>query len=273
MGLCRWWSLRAPSGTVGLLRSAASLEQMPRMTPDRVKLTANYLLRFRQLQLQRDVLLEPVHVLVLRVEELVLVLELERRAADVLGLLWREAALESVARTGTNGRSKTCSRAAAQGSDEALVLRMLMHGWLTAIAGRHHRAHLLLPMERTVRVPLQQVPARATRNLIQHVAQLDLPQVAADVRGNALNRHGRVDQHVLLAEEVRTHHLAQVVRLLLLGQWDAVDLLQREGDVHDLVAALPARRQVDLVDDLVAVRDKVPLRQLADLVVRDDARL
>ena len=148
-----------------------------------------------------------------------------------------------------------------------------MHGWLTAIAGRHHRAHLLLPVERTVSIPLQQVPARAARNLVQHVAQLDLAQVATNVRGDALDRHGRIDQHVLLAEEVRTHHMAEIVRLLLLGQWDAVDLLQREGDVHDLVAALPARWQVDLVDDLVAIRDKVPLRQLADLVVRDEACL
>ena len=65
-----------------------------------------------------------------------LVLELERSATDELGLLRCEAALESVAWSGTNGWSKACSRAAAQGSDEALVLRMLMHG-LTAIAGRH----------------------------------------------------------------------------------------------------------------------------------------
>ena len=113
VGLHWRWSLRVPNGSVGLLRSATSLEQMPRMTPDRVKLAANYLLRLRQLQLQRDVLPASVHVLMLRVEYLVLVLELERRATDELVLLWCEAALESVAWSGTNGRSKTGSRAAA----------------------------------------------------------------------------------------------------------------------------------------------------------------
>lgn len=107
---------------------------------------------------------------------------------------------------------------------------------------------------------------------MQHVAQLDLAQIAANV-GDALNRHRRIYQHVLLIEEMWTHHLGETVRLLLLDQRYAVYLLQREGNVHYLVAALPARRQVYLVDDLVAVRDEVPLRQLADLIVCDDARL
>ena len=97
----------------------------------------------------------------MRIQELVL--ELQGAAARELRLLRCLAGRERVAWSTANGR--------ATAQYEVLVLRMLMHGRLTAITGRHHRAHLLLlPEERAVGVPLQQVPSCTARNLMQHVA-------------------------------------------------------------------------------------------------------